>query len=994
MYNVTHNVNAYTNNSDGSCYNFDQQVDDQIKRYNLFNGVCIAPTPTANETYNFSNITSYEWTTYDNNNNKKESKNATIVRDYNCGRAGEDACYCDSSITNTTDPNFSKYCCPYVNNCKRPNIDEGDNFVDRPFYTIFNSKGDLEVKGNFAMTGDSNYFLGDKTILKSLASGVIEIYKSFFNVYIKNNIQIAKNIIFKKNGNTIKMNKTEISPARNSKIILTKFDDNTATNTPTWLELSANNMNIIEFKNISSVTTKDGIYYLTDKTKKRLIAYDSHNLITAYTGAEDWGWTPEGIDIDNNDFLYITSSFDRYNMKYNIHITNPINNYIYNKNDHINITWNSINNANKYVITEILPNNTQGLSSTTTATAYNFIADKTGVFTYQVSAYLDAKELTNTYTTFTVVDNNEVPFRITSPKYGKIFTSNDNIVLKWDEYPGASYYRTNCSMNGNVFDQSITKYTDTKLIIPPESIAQNSEYICDIIAYNSDNIQLKTTVNQVLMYIKSTNNNLKLTDNIYKVKIDINSGQTNYWEKFFPSNNIYDFFKMKNYELLKEYYEDKNGDGVIDDQNAMSFNNPKGIFAYSSHLYIVDSGNNRIVILNKNINIDPKTILKLENEKSIHPETWKQEITNKIEATMNNYWNILDIGTNTLNNPNDIFIEDMDNIYITDTGNKRVLFKKNGIWYTFGENNFKWNPTNLYKIKDINLNIVKDILYVTDTDNGRIIKINIDDYISQGAIFNETYFIYGKLGHEKYEFTYPADIAYTNQDYFIIPDSTSNNGHSFTINNTKAPVITLYNSYNKLLTNSNYDNYEFNNEFNTNTYANQVKIDDFIGIKNSTTTTELIKWKKGVGISHCSNTCSDDWKFVDLTDNCGRSYHFSATCNGCNDMDRTCRDQWDWEVDSPTCTYRTVQFDIYTIGGDSCKMCPSTCCSTSCSEEGDCTTSCSPCEVACGYSYHQHPPTCITHTKNCRVGYAVTYDNYVTPNDKTPYSAITGWPYK
>ena len=80
----------------------------------------------------------------------------------------------------------------------------------------------------------------------------------------------------------------------------------------------------------------------------------------------------------------------------------------------------------------------------------------------------------------------------------------------------------------------------------------------------------------------------------------------------------------------------------------LKLKNPQGLFVYGTSIYVCDSGNNRI------IELDRKSPEKLEVKRIIDSFSGGT-------------------GTNTLNNPTDVAVSENGNIFIADQGNARVL---------------------------------------------------------------------------------------------------------------------------------------------------------------------------------------------------------------------------------------------------------------------------------------------------------------------------------
>lgn len=109
----------------------------------------------------------------------------------------------------------------------------------------------------------------------------------------------------------------------------------------------------------------------------------------------------------------------------------------------------------------------------------------------------------------------------------------------------------------------------------------------------------------------------------------------------------YDFFGV-NYESPDTYTPENRVFGS--DLGIGDFKNPAGMFVKDDHIFICDSGNNRIVEVDKNFTL-----------------------INTIQKVL------LDGKPSALKNPQDIFVTPNNDLYICDTGNNRVLHLDNNL---------------------------------------------------------------------------------------------------------------------------------------------------------------------------------------------------------------------------------------------------------------------------------------------------------------------------
>jgi len=157
---------------------------------------------------------------------------------------------------------------------------------------------------------------------------------------------------------------------------------------------------------------------------------------------------------------------------------------------------------------------------------------------------------------------------------------------------------------------------------------------------------------------------------------------------------------------------------AIQTVNELSLNSPKGIYVDDANtLYVVDNGNNRVLIYN-----DPTTFDQQADTVIGQP--------NFDERSSNNGG----LSASSLSSPEDVFVDDARRIYVTDAGNNRLLIFLNpsqtgaSADTLLGQTSFDTNSANQDGLSAITLNnpsgIFKDgddRLYVVDRGNNRVL---------------------------------------------------------------------------------------------------------------------------------------------------------------------------------------------------------------------------------------------------------------------------------
>jgi len=1047
---------SFVSAEEKNCYGYNALATEKFNYYKLANGYCEYPIKENRKKkgdgiYPFLGFSTYQWkiTTSNQKDNVSIENNLSL---HGCGDTTF-PCYCDSSISKDN-PNYQNYCCPSNTNtfCLRK---KNAIYINRPFYSIYKKNGDLEIKNNIAISGDSNYFLNDfskigiySTLLKTYQS-FMSFKKNISDVFVNAHIKIGRFLIFNNKFGDISLGETtQISKVKKNKIILSNLMGKEQRSV--WSELNANKLDLEKFGEITAITNNDNYFYLTDKEEKKIhringstgitpkensnqmnLEWDTKEILS--TGNHDWAWEPSGLDVDENEYLYISSSFTEFeeNSIQQLRINSPAPNTIYKQGETVIISWSKLPKATNYklhyrkndVAMDIITLNSQE-NSFEFKLDEKTIQNMLGSWTFTISVELDGKPVfANNTCTFSVVSLSEDTFRITNPKYNNEFEIGDIIPFSWDKYPEAKEYSLVYKINNEEEKEISVGEKDIFEIEAREDTLAPGNYEFKVKAYDKNKKLLKTSINNILFTIVEEKKEItSLSHNIFKISLEKNDkGNIKEFETFIPKQK--NFEDTLNYEIIRDYLIYKNNDPL-----ALFLKNPKSIKYYNNYIYIVDNGNNRIVRLNKDINLSKGVGKEVGNklkkikynylekfkEGLIVSKNWQDEVSSSsdkdfINNYLDDYWKIIyDNSTDnligSLSNPQDIFIEN-ENIYISDTNNKRIVFQDSDkTWKTIIAN---WSPYGIYKLNKY--------LYITDVLNGNITRIDMDLYsLNNTLIFNNNYFQLGRRGQEKYEFSFPIDIALKNNLFYII-DSVSNTGYSLIAGNTDSTSATdaktasssLINLYSGEAT-RNIDTFlknPYNNELNSDTLADAIKIDDSVSFFNNVYN-RIEKWKKGPGVAHCEKKCSDGYTEWKVYDSCGNETTYSHTCNGCwkdtiildcegnnkcnsgcTDIDydakyvRTCRDQWDWDANSPSCDYYVVEPN----------------CHIESIELGEGET----CECPCVSSWTVCEPYCKVVKNNCHVGYAVGFEDYTNPTVENPTVESTenyelsikeGWP--
>lgn len=846
----------------------------------------------------FNGLPFYEWT------DPGCVKNNISFKDtLNCGDKNY-PCYCDSKSGNPD------YRCGKI---------KGAAYIDRPYYYIYHDDGDFEIKGNLGSTGNTTYCLGRGMNIRGAGGGFISFAKDKLDALLGKIAVFRRGLVFNNNSGSLQLGGgTEVSKVKRGKIVVTNLAGRKeGVDGASWEELSPGDWGIDYYKNIVSIAEQGGYFYLADKDGRRVIRTDGENA--AILGDSGWGWMPEDIAVDQDSVIYVASSLNEYDSEglSAFSLVNPAANSVYYAGDPVTISWNSFPGANKYKLVfkdgesaaEIITENTSAQTRLKTKGSYAF----------KVLALYNNKIMAETANTLVIhaISKGEQVFRLKSPEENSVFKPGETVAFSWDKYKGNFAdlnYKLAIKKDGqNAADISVKKGADYhELELAGENIAGDYEYTLK--AFNKNTLISSTNAVRFSVAKNSKADNLALGGNIFKTKIDGDG-----WQQFIPNKR--DKKAVRRFNALKEYLTAANGD-----PRALSFNKPSGLALAGDFIYIADSGNGRIVRLGKSISIPKDLGDYLVDLKTNNGEDWHTKISASRKTEAENYWKIFDIGGMILKDPADI-LNVGGQFYIADTGNKRVVFQKGAEWKSIGGEGFNWEPKRTY-VKD-------ERLFVLDSLNGRIVKIDISNgcnsYFSKGLSLRESYFIFGRRGGEKMEWSYPADMLFKSGNFYVA-DSVGDSGYSFIAGGKN--ILSLYAlPGNQDILNSGGDN-PFNAEIlASTTIAKALSVaglaEPFNGEKD-----HFIEWTRGEGISHC------------------------PTISSC--ATTTCLGQWDWDSNAGNCYYYTEGCCKYSSST------PAVCLSTGC------------CEVK---------------NENCHVGYSVSFKDYIKPYKEQDLSddLIYGW---
>lgn len=360
---------------------------------------------------------------------------------------------------------------------------------------------------------------------------------------------------------------------------------------------------------------------------------------------------------------------------------------------------------------------------------------------------------------------------------------------------------------------------------------------------------------------------------------------------------------------------------VVDYSYRYEFNHPRGIILVDDYLYIVDSGNNRIVKMSKDFH------------------EW---------STFGGPGS----GDFQFNNPTDIYYFD-GSFYITDTGNHRVVKTDMAemVHYLKGESGGSWEV--VYESESPGLwGVMVDAenVLITDEYNGQIIK--------NGEIIGSK-----NPWDLLFKFTSPVDIQPGPEGHYYILDGTSNYDFS---THVATRAMDLYGTAQKEGINANFE-------------AGGVKTDN-VRSQGVIAKLNLPDWQKWIGdeagpaVAHCpglpGSEIEADNKAIDFG-NCdggrwtGLGQHVDCT-NPNNAPPSECVGQWDWEVHWPHCVRYVPAYDRVKV----CNV-PKYCNSDGTSSQGNVDTGivcgCSDTDLDC-FSY------CQAEELDCHEGYAVAHE--------------------
>ena len=197
------------------------------------------------------------------------------------------------------------------------------NTKDRPKLYNFRESGALDVLGGFAIGGEKSFLLSDND-------------KIGWGRYSEKKLDVFKYLKIFKDSFTIALNRSAIIPDAwhvfdptfsgfqgpgaylDSKSSELRLDRKRAVYTNRENRIRklnfSNEPGIIDYENLgigdpTDFEYKDGFFYITDQRYNHVIKYNAQTSeIEEKLGDESWNWNPQGIAIDDDDILYITDS--------------------------------------------------------------------------------------------------------------------------------------------------------------------------------------------------------------------------------------------------------------------------------------------------------------------------------------------------------------------------------------------------------------------------------------------------------------------------------------------------------------------------------------------------------------------------------------------------------------------------------------------------------------------------------------------------------------
>ncbi len=300
---------------------------------------------------------------------------------------------------------------------------------------------------------------------------------------------------------------------------------------------------------------------------------------------------------------------------------------------------------------------------------------------------------------------------------------------------------------------------------------------------------------------------------------------------------------------------------VVDYSYRYQFDNPKGIILVDDYLYIVDSGNGRIVKMSKDFH------------------NW---------STFGEKGS----GAFQFNNPTDIYYFE-GSFYITDTGNHRVIKTDMAemVHYLKGNSGGTWEV--IYSSDSPGLHGVMadaENILISDEYNGQIIK-NGEAVGSKNP--------WDLL----FRFTSPVDIQAGHEGHYYILDGTSNYDFSTHVGDR---AMDLYGTRQKE---------GINARFNTGGV-----ITDNIRSQGVISRLNLPDWYRWIGdelgpaVAHCPESPNDHNILSDARCSAWTNLGSDVDCTNRNNAPPSeCVGQWDWEIHWPVCTKYVPAYDVVEV---------------------------------------------------------------------------------
>lgn len=898
------------------CYGNELSSDYNTNSSQLMLSNCAPPT-AGTKKYNFTGAASYEYTEYGTG-----AANPTISGKTSSG----EPVYCDATL-NPNSMDYDLYCCPVSPACTRPKTDADGNeiyYQSRPAYLVYKQDGSVSIKGNLVNAGESTYLKGGSNI-KDKNGTKMTMVEGDNSVEATGEMKVGDSMVFNDAEGKIQVGKdNSISKAGGGNIVQTDLGGYT-TATFNKVELEGE---------VSDIDTYAGSYYYTDKSSKKIVKMETDGSTTEI--GEGNNFTPEGIKV-KSDWAYVTSSYDE-SLGGNLDmflVTSPTEDSVYNMNDSIFISWTKLMGAMSY---NVLHEDSKGIQREISVipgnTSYSFAAsaEYPGLNYFSVTAHdANGKIIgrTNNNVSVYVGNDGQRKFRMLTPTHRESFKYDQLIRFSWTKLEEANEYYLFCKKDNSddpteadtLEINSSTGYRTEFSLATGDKPGELSDgyYECRVFAkFNG------TAINSTIPITVEVRGELRLPPGVtdadyatycasnpcpasyggsgiyddskvysaassfspdyyylnsgqsnpgtHNVMIMSTNGSTDAIKSFYPDPG--DLRSLNNFNIVKEFLESKEGGS---DKRAMNFTNPKGLDVFEGHVYVADSGNNRIVRIKDGLAVPDDLGADLMRVKAENGAGWTAYVNSALKARVDDYWSILDTGDYQMNNPQDINFNSTG-IYIANTGNKQIVRYHAGQWMDFAGWQGNWTPSSVSWDGNV---------FVTDADAGEVYKIHVNlvydlanpNAIWHGMVYIHTYMVYGRKGTEDFEFNHPAAIAGIDGQY-VVADTYGDSGVTVDVDDGSAdPLLTVQDE----------EEYASWSDANSNVYTPALDATNVNTLHNGNPY-RLKKWKQGKAVAHCATIGNDAMCTTSGCTNCAPS-----DCNG----------QWDLEPVINECSFWT-----------------------------------------------------------------------------------------